>query len=81
MNVSPDLKQAIHLFLRSYTGYLESVSIQNSYLSLVEKSRDVDELGDNVKKVGLDANARGDNRSAEILTSLHEKIRNSHFRG
>lgn len=79
MNVSPDMKQEIHLFLHSYTGYLESVKPQQLYVSLVEKSRDFAELDEAVEKTIADAKARSDYRLAEIIMSLHQRIRRNYF--
>ncbi len=79
MNVSPDMKQEVHLFLRSYTGYLESVKPQQLYVSLVEKSRDLAELDEAVEKTIADAKARSDYRLAETIMSLHQRIRRNYF--
>jgi hypothetical protein len=79
VNVSPDLKQEVHLFLHSYTGYLESVKPQQIYISLVEKSRDIAELDENVEKAMSDAKAKSDYRLAETITSLHQRIKQNYF--
>ena len=79
MNVSPDMKQEVHLFLHSYTGYLESVKPQKIYISLVEESRDIAELDKNVEKEISDAEARSDHRLAETITSLHQRIKQNYF--
>jgi len=79
LNVSPNLKQEVHLFLHSYVGYLESVRIQDLYLSLVERAKDPAELEENVKRIIEDANSGGDGRLAETMRALNEKIKNIYF--
>ena len=79
MNVSPDLKQEVHLFLHNFTGYLESVKPQQIYISLVEKSGDIVELDEKVEKAVSDAKAKSDYRLAETLTSLHQEIKQNYF--
>lgn len=79
MNVSPGLKQKVRLFLHSYVGNLDSGNIQDLYISLVEKSKDVTELDESVKKTILDAKAKGEDRFLETLRVLHEKIKNNYL--
>ena len=79
MDVSPNLKQDVHIFLRGYVGYLEAVKPQDLYISLVEKSKDLAELDDSVKKTITDATTKGDSRLGETIKSLHENIRNNYF--
>jgi hypothetical protein len=79
LNISPDLKQEVHLFLRSYVGYLEAVKIQDLYLALVEKSKDAAELEENVKRAFEDAGSRGDRRLAETVAALNGKIKKVYF--
>ena len=79
MNISPNLKQEVHLFLRSYVGYLEAVKIQDLYLALVEKSKDAAELEENLKRAFEDAASRGDCRLAETIVALNEKIKQDYI--
>jgi len=79
LNISPNLKQEVHLFLHSYVGYLEAVKIQDLYLALVEKSKDAAELEENVKRAFEDAGSRGDRRLAETIAALNEKIKKDYF--
>ena len=79
MDVSPNLKQDVRIFLRGYVGYLEAVKPQDLYISLVEKSKDLAELDDSVKKTITDAATKGDSRLGETIKSLHENIRNNYF--
>ena len=79
MNISPNLKQEVHLFLRSYVGYLEAAKIQDLYLAIVEKSKDAAELEENVKRAFEDAGSRGDRRLAETIVALNEKIKQDYF--
>lgn len=79
MNISPNLKQEVHLFLRSYVGYLEAVKIQDLYLAFVEKSKDAAELEENVKRAFEDAGSRGDRRLAETIVALNKKIKQDYF--
>lgn len=79
MNVSPDLKQKLRLFLHTYVGDLDSWKIQELYISLIDKSKDVTELDESVKKTILDSKTKDADRFLEILQSLHEKIKNNYL--
>ena len=79
MNISPNLKQEVHFFLRSYVGYLEAVKIQDLYLALVEKSKDAAELEENVKRAVENSGSRGDRRLAETIVALNEKIKQDYI--
>jgi len=79
LNVSPNLKQDVHLFLHHYVGYLEATKPQDLYISLVEKSKDLAELEENVRKTIDDATARGDGRLGETIKNLHERIKSNYF--
>jgi hypothetical protein len=79
LNVSPNLKQEVRIFLHGYVGYLEAVKPQDLYISLVEKSKDLAELDDNVKKTTADVTTKGDSRLGETIKSLHERVRNNYF--
>jgi len=79
LDVSPNLKQDVRIFLHSYVGYLEAVKPQDLYISLIEKSKDLAELDDSVKKTITDATTKGDSRLGETIKSLHENIRNNYF--
>ncbi|MBS7623859.1 hypothetical protein KEJ39_09370 [Candidatus Bathyarchaeota archaeon] len=54
---------------------MESSKIQDLYLSLVEKSRDLADLEENVKIAVADAKSRGDHRLAETMAALNGKVR------
>lgn len=79
MNIYPDLKQEVHLFLRSYTGYLEAKQTQDLYCSLIEKSKDISELDEKVKQEISRSVTKGDTRLAETIKTLHEKIKSNFF--
>lgn len=79
MDIYPDLKQEVHLFLRSYTGYLEAKQIQDLYCSLIEKSKGISELDEKVKQEISRSVTKGDTRLAETIKTLHEKIKSSFF--
>ncbi|WP_455280545.1 hypothetical protein [[Eubacterium] cellulosolvens] len=79
MNISPNLKQKVRLFLHSYIGDFDSWKIQEIYISLIDKSKDLTELDESVKKTNLDAKTKGDDRFLETLQSLHEKIKNNYL--
>ena len=79
MNISPNLKQKVRLFLHNYVGDLDSWKIQELYISLIYKSKDVTELDESVNKTILDAKTKGADRFLETLQSLHEKIKNNYF--
>jgi len=79
LNIYPDLKQEVHLFLRSYTGYLEAKQTQDLYCSLIEKSKDISELDEKVKQEISSSITKGDTRLAETIETLHEKIKSNFF--
>lgn len=80
LQVSPNLKHEVRLFLRSYVGYLEGTKINDLYISLVEKSRDLDELDRNVERALAEAEENEMARNAETLKSLHENMKNNYFK-
>jgi hypothetical protein len=77
--ISPNLKQKVRRFLHSYIGDFDSWKIQELYISLIDKSKDVTELDESVKKTILDAKNKSDDRFLETLQSLHEKIKNNYL--
>jgi hypothetical protein len=77
LNISPNLKQKVCLFLHTYVGDFDSWKIQELYISLIDRSNDVTELDESVNKTILDAKTKGADRFLETLQSLHEKIKNS----
>ncbi|MGQ9543567.1 MAG: hypothetical protein ACUVTM_05740 [Candidatus Bathyarchaeia archaeon] len=80
LQASQNLKHEIRLFLRSYVGYLEGAEINDLYISLIEKSRNLTELEGNVERAILEAEKARMERFAETLKSLHENIKNNYFR-
>jgi len=58
---------------------LDSWKIQELYISLIDKSKDVTELDESVKKTILDSKTKDADRFLEILQSLHEKIKNNYL--
>jgi|GEM_PF-2053934 hypothetical protein len=79
LQVSPNLKHEVRLFLRRYVGYLEGAKINDLYISLVENSRDLDDLDRKVEGAAAEAEGNGMVRDAETLKSLHENMKKNYF--
>ena len=74
MNVSVNLRESVRLFLHSYVGYTDASKLSKIYLSIVENSTSKQQLDENIDKITVGNNTKVDERSAEALRNLHNRI-------
>jgi len=79
LNISVNLKESVRLFLNSYVGYTDASKLSKIYLSIVEKSTSKQQLDENIDKITAGNNTEVDERSAEALRNLHERINRDFF--
>ena len=73
------LRESVRLFLHSYVGYTDASKLSKIYLSIVGKSTSKQHLDENIDKITVGNNTKVDERSAEALRNLHERINRDFF--
>ena len=79
LNVSVNLRDSVRLFLNSYVGYTDAQNLRSLYISMFEKSTSKQQLDESIDKITVDDNTEVDDRSAEALRNLHERINRDFF--
>ena len=79
LNVSVNLRDSVCLFLNSYVGYTDAQKLRSLYLSMFEKSTSKQQLDESIDKITVGDNTEVDDRSAEALRNLHERINHDFF--
>ena len=79
LNISVNLRESVRLFLHSYVGYTDASKLSKTYLSIVEKATSKQQLDENIDKIIAGNNTEVDERSAEALRNLHERINRDFF--
>jgi hypothetical protein len=74
-----NLRESVRLFLHSYVGYTDASKLSKIYLSIVEISTSKQQLDENMDKITAGNNTKADERSAEALRNLHERITHDFF--
>jgi len=79
LNVSVNLRESVRLFLHSYVGYTDASILSKIYLSIIENSTSKQQLDENIDKITVGNSTKVDERSAEALRNLHERITRDYF--